>query len=629
MTEVSEMVRALTTALQGLNIQRTPPAKLAKFRGRPSSPGEPHLKEWLEEFGSYAAHYQLAGAAKARALIDHLGGAVNDEIQCQQEDIRKDYGKIVEILQTQFARKDSLASLTQALHNRHQREGENLADFSRTLMHLHHGMVKTASADEKAAVEKLKENTLKECFVKGAREKWVQRELRQIQLADKASSFAVMRAAALEFFEDYEPGRRPRVNEVEIIVPGTQDPEIKLAQYKRGEEPSLREELNVLKKGLADIQQALKDKEKNQATYQNKSEVKCYNCGRRGHTKAECEAPTLCNNCKGKGHMSKDCPARKNQPAASPNASSVSTPAMEKSELVDRLVARSPCSLVKIGAKSYGCIFDTGAEASIIPSSLFNGQMREDLGEPKQAKGLFLNVVGVGGIEIPIEGFIEVLIEVNGQELRGSFLIVSDVACTVKDSKFPILQGCNVLRNLTDVSLVHGVFRGAKDKVQDPMTKPMANAIRIHTIGAEVFPPYSARRVVCRWGVLDGVAGESEVMIKSTLDDNPKVEAYEGWHQIKAGNPLNLLVANHTNREVRISPEMTVVEASPVIDQVEVLLEVEENNIVVSLCEVTHEECTVEDSLPTTDVDGVNTIGEKPTTTLPPGIKLDGLSHDE
>ena len=125
----------------------------------------------MEEFGSYAAHYQLAGAAKARALIDHLGGAAKDEIQCQQEDIRKDYGKIVEILQTQFARKDSLASLTQALHNRHQREGENLADFSRALMQLHHGMAKTASADEKAAVEKLKEKHSQRVFrERGTRE---------------------------------------------------------------------------------------------------------------------------------------------------------------------------------------------------------------------------------------------------------------------------------------------------------------------------------------------------------------------------------------------------------------------------------------------------------------------------
>ena len=115
--------------------------------------------------------------------------------------------------------------------------------------------------------------------------------------------------------------------------------------------------------------------------------------------------------------MSKDCPDRKNQPAASPNVSSVSTPAMEKSKLVDRMVARSICSMVKIGAKSYGCIFNMGAEASIIPSSLFIGKMREDLGEPKQAKGKFLNVVGVGVIEIPIDGFIEVPIEVNGQEL--------------------------------------------------------------------------------------------------------------------------------------------------------------------------------------------------------------------
>ena len=170
-----------------------------------------------------------------------------------------------------------------------------------------------------------------------------------------------------------------------------------------------------MKKGLADIQQALKDKEKNQATYQDKSEVKCYNCGRRGHTKAECEAPTLCYNCKGKGHMSRDCPEKKTQAPAKedkdPRVSSARTPATPKTELVDRLVARSPCSLIEIGTRVYGCIFDTGAEASIIPASLYNGEMRRDLGEPKEATGIFLNVIGVGGIEIPIEGFVEVPIK--------------------------------------------------------------------------------------------------------------------------------------------------------------------------------------------------------------------------
>ena len=230
--DVKNMIDALTTALQGLSVQKTPPpAKLTKFRGRPSSPAEPSLKEWLDDFASFATHYHLTGEAKARALLEHLGGAAKEEVQCQKEEIRKDFGKIVEVLQSLFAPRDSLASLTQALHNRTQREGENLADFSRALMQLHNKMIITASPDEKAALENLKENTLKECFVKGTREKWVQRELRRIQMGDKKASFAEMRAEALELFGSDETGRRPRVSEAEV---GVTTPQTGYPQTRRG-----------------------------------------------------------------------------------------------------------------------------------------------------------------------------------------------------------------------------------------------------------------------------------------------------------------------------------------------------------------------------------------------------------
>ena len=333
--------------------------------------------------------------------------------------------------------------------------------------------------------------------------------------------------------------------------------------------------------------------------------------------------------------MSRDCPEKKTQAPAredkDPRVSSAKTPATPKTELVDRLVARSPCSLIEIGTRVYGCIFDTGAEASIIPASLYNGEMRGDLGEPKEAAGLFLNVIGVGGIEIPIEGFVEVPIKVNGEKLRGSFLIVSDVACNVKDSKYPILLGCNILRNLKDVPLTPGVL-GARRETRGDVTEPTMNAVNIHTVGAEVFPPYSVRRVACSWGTHDGVVpDESEVIIQPTGRKGPEVEAYEGRHQIRAGNPLDLLLANHTNKEVRISPETTVARATPVMDKVELLLEVKKNNLVVSLCEVVHEEKSTGDNSPTPDVHEEKTTDEEPIPSrpLPPGVQLDGLTPEE
>ena len=82
----------------------------------------------------------------------------------------------------------------------------------------------------------------------------------------------------------------------------------------------------------------------------------------------------------------------------------------------------------------------------------------------------------------------------------------------------------------------------------------------------------------------------SEVITQPTVRKGPEVEAYEGRYQIRAGNPIDLLPANHTDKEVRISPETTVAKATPVMDKVELLLGVKKNNLVVSLCEVVHEE---------------------------------------
>lgn len=45
-------------------------------------------------------------------------------------------------------------------------------------------------------------------------------------------------------------------------------------------------------------------------------------------------------------------------------------------------------------------------------------------GELQSRSGLFLDIVGIGGIEIPIEGYIEVTIQLEGISPIGSFMIV-------------------------------------------------------------------------------------------------------------------------------------------------------------------------------------------------------------
>ena len=72
------------------------------------------------------------------------------------------------------------------------------------------------------------------------------------------------------------------------------------------------------------------------------------------------------------------------------------------SELAQRLISPSPRGTMQIAGIHVGCVFDTGAETSVIPSSIFHSQLKQKLGGDaiKQTDGLSMNVVGTGGLEV-------------------------------------------------------------------------------------------------------------------------------------------------------------------------------------------------------------------------------------
>ena len=140
---LAEMLQSLTGVLQGLSVQQvpnTPKVKLQKFKGPPKVPGEPSLKEWLEEAESYCLCYKLSGKSKAQALIDHLGGIAKEEVLCRAESVREDYDEVVKVLKSQFSPSESLQSLSAEFHSAKQYDHESLADFSRRLMRLYSRM---------------------------------------------------------------------------------------------------------------------------------------------------------------------------------------------------------------------------------------------------------------------------------------------------------------------------------------------------------------------------------------------------------------------------------------------------------------------------------------------------------
>ena len=218
MAEMTEMLTSLTKVLKDLTVQQTPQlpkVKQQKFKGPPKLPGDPSLKEWLDEFESYCHCYKLSGKTKAQALIDHLGGVAKEEILCRDESIKGDFDKLVEVLKSQFAPVESLQSLSASFHAYTQKDGESLADFSRNLMRLYNRMEQVApSKEEREALQALRDTSLKEGLVRGAKEAWVRRELRRIEMAQKGKSFMDMRTEVLDFFRDQDFTRKVSAREV-------------------------------------------------------------------------------------------------------------------------------------------------------------------------------------------------------------------------------------------------------------------------------------------------------------------------------------------------------------------------------------------------------------------------------
>ena len=242
-----------------------------------------------------------------------------------------------------------------------------------------------------------------------------------------------------------------------------------------------------------------------------------------------------------------------------------------------RLISPSPRGRMQIAGVQIGCVYDTGAETSIISSSVFHSQLKEKLGENalKKMDGLFMNVVGIGGLEIPIEGYIEVPVLLDGQSLRGSFLITKDSACRAVQLDQPILIGCNILRKLA----------------------------------CDLFEKFPA----------SGVS-----FVKDTLSrSNPSLSTIEG-SQVLEGNSVELLLQNKSEYEVCLPLNTPVAEAQSACRKQEVCIDLEEDNVIVSVYDVIADhksnEVDTNQNLIVEDSSGVS---------LPVGIKLDDLSAEE
>ncbi|XP_033117093.1 uncharacterized protein LOC117117025 [Anneissia japonica] len=287
-----EILQTIATALQGINVHHVHPGvKLTKFKGSKAS-SEPSLTEWLEDFAAYANQYGLSDARRAQALLDHLGGSAKEELLCYGLDVRGDHRRIIEVLKERFGPQETNASLSETLHNRVQQDGESLAEFSLALMRIYGKMeAATSDATERAALTRLRDNTLKERLVRGVREKWVHRELRRIEIECRGRSFMEMRRSALEFFQDQEPASRRPPGVYEVYADRVHTTSHERADKSTEKQRELSREVSTLKDEMEKLRLVIERMDRPGPTTKGKTPVKeitCYKCGQKGHYKRHC-----------------------------------------------------------------------------------------------------------------------------------------------------------------------------------------------------------------------------------------------------------------------------------------------------------------------------------------------------
>ena len=613
MAQMDDMIRALTTALQGLSTQRgPPPVKLSKFKGLTRESGELSLREWLDDFNSYAVHYNLTGEAKANSLLAHLGGAAKDEILCYDDDVKKDSTKIVEKLEALFAPINTVQSLSRSFHSRAQQEGESLGDYSRALMRNYQRMTKAATTEaERTALESLKDNSLKERFARGAREPWVQRELRRIEMAYKDKTFQAMREETLEYFQHSEVQKK-RVQVHEVVNDNNHDDEME----------ALKAELKAMKAQLN------RQAESGSGSQQRKT-LTCYKCLEKGHRKENCHGQFRCLNCKKTGHFRKDCPllAEVDGAKGPSNAYEVSIDSLSSTDsLENQLVANSPTATITLAGVELGCILDTGAMTSLIPAAVYENSLKPRLGN-RAPEVTYLQITGVNGEPVDIQGYVELPMKYGDNSLNASFL-VSKGGSGKRSKDHPILLGCNVLRKLAMMNIpqkdnfawkfVRSLLLEKSSSDQDDVSHAQGEVAELRLADDVTVPACSIRRITCQ---VNSISGN---VLVSAVQSNKRLEVVEGCETVVDG-VVRVMLANSENQPIKLRKDVMIGEVSTVCQKQKAELVQVTDGLEIHVNEVMVEVGCDGSAVEKNEVDEV----VRECKEIAPGLNLSHLSKEE
>ena len=116
------LMETLMTALQGVG--RAPTDSLPRFLGRPQSPSDPTIDEWLSDFDVFVRRCGVPEGERSVLLVDYLGGCAKEEALCYPDEVRRDYGALVSLLRRVLGPWETVTSLYSDFYSRMQSVGE-------------------------------------------------------------------------------------------------------------------------------------------------------------------------------------------------------------------------------------------------------------------------------------------------------------------------------------------------------------------------------------------------------------------------------------------------------------------------------------------------------------------------
>jgi hypothetical protein len=276
-----DLADALVSAFKNLRIQSLPTVgKLSKFSGRPSKPGEPSLREWLDEVDIYSRQLNLSDNDKASTVFDHLTGSAREEVLCAGEYVRSSFTEIEKILKKRFGPQDTLNSLHGEFFRMEQAD-DSLCEFTLSLLRIYNRMVGAAETKEDSdALKRLKDTSLTQQLITGTNSDAVRREVRRMVNEKPAITFEQVRDKILQLFPDNESSKPSKAK-----VRGIQGEDDMLPSR-----PDTMSLLNKLIKRQEEFEKEVRHLLSGASAERPKKGVNgpCFSCGTIGHFKRNC-----------------------------------------------------------------------------------------------------------------------------------------------------------------------------------------------------------------------------------------------------------------------------------------------------------------------------------------------------